>query len=306
MKFWSLSKNKTSLQQLFIKWVVTKCHKNFDKDVFLGGAHKDDPDQCISIKCSTISDERLLRCSHEEADDRLFYHLNHAARVENYNSVIVASTDTDIFVSSIYHYSKLKDCGLQNFWLTSGRGESRSFFPVHSLYEQLPTNVADVLPAVHALTGCNTVSKVGTKSRALKASFDHYNLIQDFGKAALSEDMMISAEKFLLRSICTNQHVSTFDDLGVEIYHKNSLKFDIKRFPPSSNAVRVHIKRAYIQCYIWINASNIETIQLDPINYGYRLNNRDLEPVIISKPPIPNDFPEPCKCKVCSRRTVCR
>ena len=140
------------------------------------------------------------------------------------------------------------------------------------------------------------MSKVGTKSRALKASFDHYNLIQDFGKAALSEDMMISAEKFLLRCICTNQHVSTFDDLMVEIYHKNSLKFDIKRFPSSSNAVREHIKRAYIQCYIWINASNIETIELDPINYGCRLNDRDLEPVIVSKPPIPNDFPEPCKC----------
>ena len=180
------------------------------------------------------------------------------------------------------------------------------FFPVHSLYEQLPTNVANVLPAVHALTGCDTVSKVGTKRMILKASFDHYNLIQDFGKAPLSEDMMISAEKFLLRCICTDQHVSTFDDLRVEIYHKNSLKFDIERFPPSSNAVREHIKREYIQCYIWINASNIETIELDPINYGYRLNDRDLDPAIVSQPPIPNDFPEPCKCKVCSRRTVCR
>ena len=34
---------------------------------------------------------RLLKCAHEEADDRIMYHVNHAVSVENFQHVVVAS-----------------------------------------------------------------------------------------------------------------------------------------------------------------------------------------------------------------------
>ena len=46
-----------------------------------------------------------LICEHEEADDRIMYHINHAVTVQNYEKVIVASTDTDIFMFAISLYT---------------------------------------------------------------------------------------------------------------------------------------------------------------------------------------------------------
>ena len=41
----------------------------------------------------------LLKCVHEEADDRLLFHSNHALKINNYKKLIIASSDTDVLVN---------------------------------------------------------------------------------------------------------------------------------------------------------------------------------------------------------------
>ena len=109
-RFWSLSQNKTALQQNFISWILDKLERErFDKHLFLGGSHKEDSDICLSFTSNgSFSVERLLQCTHEEADDRVFFHVNHAVKVGYYRSIVIASADTDIFVSATYHFSNMK------------------------------------------------------------------------------------------------------------------------------------------------------------------------------------------------------
>ena len=59
------------------------------------------------------------------------------------------------------------------------------------------------LPAAHALTGCDTVAKVGTKDAILKTlmSQDPDDTIVDFGRDRLDSEMFSVAEKFLIRVI---------------------------------------------------------------------------------------------------------
>ena len=45
----------------------------------------------------------------------------------------------------------------------------RSILPLHDICSALGDELVKCLPAVHALTGCNTTSKVATKSAALNA-----------------------------------------------------------------------------------------------------------------------------------------
>ena len=72
---------------------------------------------------------------------------------ENFESVIIASGDTDVFVCSIYHFNRWIYRGLKEIWIVSGKSCSTTVFPIHQLAEQLESNVADILPAIHVLTG---------------------------------------------------------------------------------------------------------------------------------------------------------
>ena len=68
-RFWSVSKNKTALQQLFTKWVLTKAkHEKFDKLLFFGSSHKEKDAMCVGFFNGLVSVERLLGCTHEEVD----------------------------------------------------------------------------------------------------------------------------------------------------------------------------------------------------------------------------------------------
>ena len=102
--FWSSSKNKVELQMCFINWI---CKSYVDsKPVYLGGSHPEDITKCVKV-CDGISEDiRLLKCDHEEADDRIMYHINHA--------------DTDIFICLIYHFTRCNFLNLQEIWMLCG------------------------------------------------------------------------------------------------------------------------------------------------------------------------------------------
>ena len=87
--------------------------KNLIKPLFLGGSHKENDAICASFVNGLVSVERLLEYTHEEADDRIFFHANHAIKIGNYGGVVNASPDTDIFVSALHHFCKLNHFDLE-------------------------------------------------------------------------------------------------------------------------------------------------------------------------------------------------
>ena len=56
-------------------------------------------------------------------------------------------------VCSIYHFNRWIYRGLKEIWIVSGKSGSTTALPIHQLAEQLESNVADILPAIHVLTG---------------------------------------------------------------------------------------------------------------------------------------------------------
>ena len=107
--FWSVSKNKTALRQLFTNWVLNQVKsEQFQKPLFLGGCHKENDAMCVSFVNRLVSVESLLECTNGEADDRILFHANHAIKIVNYGSVVISSLDADILVSSLHHFWKLK------------------------------------------------------------------------------------------------------------------------------------------------------------------------------------------------------
>ena len=98
-----------------------------------------------------------------------------------------------------------------------GKDETTRAVPLHEVATKLETTVIDVLPALHALTGCDTTSKICSKNAALKTAETGIieNLVT-FGvlpKTAINVDMIIAAEKFLVKCIDGKTNSESFDEL---------------------------------------------------------------------------------------------
>ena len=86
--------------------------------------HKENNAMCVNFINGLFSVERLLECIHKEAESRIFFYANHAIKIRNYGSVVIASPDTDIVVSALHHFCKVKYFDLEELWFVSGQGNS--------------------------------------------------------------------------------------------------------------------------------------------------------------------------------------
>ena len=73
--------------------------------------------------------------------------------------------------------------------------------PVHNLVNLFGSGVVDILPAAHALTGCDTTTKVGTKSKALKTVISCADILKTFGKDEINDQMIADAGQFLVKCV---------------------------------------------------------------------------------------------------------
>ena len=96
--------------------------------------------------------------------------MNHAVKVDKFLKVVIASSDTDVFVCALYHFSRWMYSGLDELWIISGKCDSINVTSVHTVVNNMGSSVFDVLPAAHALTGCDTTSESGAKSAAFQAA----------------------------------------------------------------------------------------------------------------------------------------
>ena len=302
--FWASSFNKEQLQQFFIKWMTDSYTDH--RDLYLGGCLPGDLTGCINIKSGVCHQSVALKCDHEEADGRFMFHINHGITVDHYQQIILASADTDIFICSLYHFLRWMHFDLHELWMLCAQGAHSRAVPIHTIATSMDSDVIDIMPAVHALTGCDTTSNVGTKKAALEAAESGISeRLLRFAKEPLSIDVITNAEQFLICCCSPKSKAKIFDRLRFEEYHKQAFKFDLEKIPPTSSSIINHIKRAYYQCFHWLKAPVCANIDIEPLEYGYILNDDGLLLPDIQTDPLPDDFPMPCSCQKCAGENVC-
>ena len=149
--------------------------------------------------------------------------MDHAVEVEKFSKVVIASSDTNAFVCTLYDFIPLMYSGLEELWMISGKCDSIKVNPVHTIDSNMDNSVVDVLPAVHALTGCDTTCTVDTNVTAFKAAMKcNYGLLYLLGKSEISNQMILSAENFLVECNSKRSARNNFDKICFETYHQKS------------------------------------------------------------------------------------
>ena len=75
-EFSACSENKVQLQQFFSHWL--KSTSNNKMQVFLGGCHEGYISECPLLQNGVLQTVNELKFTHEEADQQMQYHINHA------------------------------------------------------------------------------------------------------------------------------------------------------------------------------------------------------------------------------------
>ena len=166
----------------------------------------------------------------------------------------------------------------------------------------MKADVTDVLSPVHVFPGCETTSKIVTKTVAFKiANKCGYELLCFFvGKIEITDEIILNAE-ILLSKCISNLNLDKFDDLKFELYYKKLYHFDLEKFPSTSSSIRQQMLWTYLQCHLWLNAPFKEDISRDPPEYGYIFNDEDhLAPIVKPHLALPSDFPSLRKLQVCT------
>ena len=114
-----------------------------------------------------------------EADDRIMLSIHQAyLKNDKSSSITVLKPDTDILVTLLYHLNKQWQ-GLNLFLMRKDSAlkvpgkKQWEVFPLLDVVSNFGDHVINQLPAGHALTGCDTVAKVGTKSKDSHAQYPY-------------------------------------------------------------------------------------------------------------------------------------
>ena len=237
-------------------------------------------------------DIELLKSSIEEADSRIIPHVNWSVTTMGYKKFVILSNDTDVLVLLLHYFKRFKENGIKKVWIRISSGATRRHIPIHHLYSRMPKPLINVLLAAHIGTGCDTLSRIGTKLAALNAIPEMY--LDGFGQGQLTEEQVKKCEEYLVKVLKSNSDCTTFDALRVMEYTKNDTVFDL---PPTSHSiVKGHIPRWHYLVMEQSNLLNQSYVRLDPCDYQWQLENDELIPVK-NLLLIPEEFSVTCSCK---------
>ena len=261
--------------------------------------------------CNKIA-RPAIPCSHEEADSRIFVHLQHAVEHDCVTTACVLSNDTDIIVIAISFFHQLKLQGLQKLWVSFGNGEQRRWFPIHDLATHLGETKSKGLPFFHAFCGCDSVS--GFRGKGKKSFLQMWNSLSDITETFLKlSTFPISVdggdiqklEHFVALLYDKSSTSTSIDTTRKELFMQRGVQWD--HLPPTSEALKQHILRAAYQGGVVWGQSLKQNAQLPSPEFwgwnkkaggGWTIHWTDLSP-------IPDVCKELCKCsckKECSGR----
>ena len=99
-----------------------------------------------------------LYSTQEEADTRLLLHAIRAS--QNHSRVIIRCNDTDVILLILLQPRTTVRGGVHACGAFKENVTNERYVPIHTIAGKLTEDVCSILPAVHALSGCDTNSSL--------------------------------------------------------------------------------------------------------------------------------------------------
>ena len=171
-KFWGSDGNKKMLQRFCVeKLQFLAIQKQIN--VVLSGIIDNDnvtPAKYVDFEQGTTKSVSDLALNIEEADMRIMPHIKwNLLHFPNMSNIVVVSRDTDVTVYLLLYFKEFAELGLKKLWIAAGIGDKRRYIPIHHLFTKFGETFCKILLKGHLGSGCDYITKIGTKHSALNA-----------------------------------------------------------------------------------------------------------------------------------------
>ena len=155
--------------------------------------------------------------------------------------IIICSPDTDVAVICCYQY--FVNLSVEQLWFKTGVGKALRYVPMHEVASSLGPSICKLIPAFHAVTGCDSVSSlcgIGKKSafNVLKTNVNELMDMQFFGESpilTLDDDSVVCCIRF----VCMMYDKSTeydINELRFKLFSRKRISSE--KLPPTLEALR--------------------------------------------------------------------
>lgn len=237
----------------------------------------------------TVTRAPHLNSDHEEADTRLLLHAKDCSL--SYDKVVVWSPDTDVAVIGI-GIAKSLDCQLL---FATGTKTSKRLLSLTEIALTIQS-VADVLPAFHALTGCDTTSSFYGKGKKTA-----YNIMKS--KPAHIATLKAIGENFTVDKLPPGVENLVCDIYGSKATTVNAARFQMfktggseKSLPPTADALLQHLRRVHYQTKIWRSALSPMMGCPGPTGNGWKVDGDEISVHWLDGDYAPKDILKTTKC----------
>ena len=266
-KFLRTSENKVSLIKFLTdQWKQPeKREKLEDKLIFVTCE-----ESCYMVTREHWDIIQALTTNQEEADTRMLLHAAHAAD-EGYRSVIITAEDTDVLILCIC-FSKKLGCEI---YIKSGTLNRTRYIDVCRLAKTLGDDMCKALLALHAFTGCDTVSCFAGRGKLvplkiLKGNTTFQQCFMLLGENwDISPDIFEKIQEFVCRIYISTSAVSNVNELRYQLFCAKRGDIDSSQLPPCRDCLYVHTLRANFQAGIWRRCLEGQANIPDPKNCGW-------------------------------------
>ncbi len=224
-----------------------------------------------------------LVCEHQEADTRLLWHVNHMGKTIPDQNVVVRCNDTDVLIIFLLHSSMLP----VHVWLEAGLtyNNSRCFIDVNHLAEYLGPDICNVLPGLHAFTGCDyTAAFLGKGKLRPMAIMKKPEFIRTFIELETNEVISPEVVDGLNAFVCcmygkpnltsvNKARLASFQQHYAPKSTSQPLEkmkgIDPSHLPPCASVLYQKIKRTNLVVAMWRNAGRAKPNLMDPVKHGW-------------------------------------
>lgn len=218
-----------------------------------------------------------------------------------HHSTTVVGEDTDILVLLLCH--PLPSAAKEVYFRSDKKEHSKhQVFHIRRLKQKLGETVCGLLPIIHAFTGCDSTSRiygVGKKKAFQKLLNGESSLIscaEGFNKTKQTKSTIEELGNLLMVNLFSGKPSETLTSMRHTMLHKKvrTAKSFVspERLPPTSCATNYHSLRSYYQTMVWLG----EEGDMSPLDWGWRIQNDKLYPIMMSKKPAPDHLLKIIRC----------
>ena len=253
--FLSNPKNKDNFNSFAFKEMVSVFKEELSEGqhlVLSGGF--EDHEKVVHVFPESTKELQDVFSTQDEADTRLWLHVNDAAERFGTKTAIIWAPDTDVLVIGIHFFN---DIEIQNIWFKTGTKKNIRYIPIHMIVNNLGQNLCRLILPFHAFTGCDSTIffkwKGKKKGLELLQKDDSFAFMEELGNTAdFPESLTEVCTTFACGLYQPNGQEKDINELQYKMFCKNPKQND--RIPPCKDSTVQHCRRVNYQCFLWKNA----------------------------------------------------